>query len=75
MFLPDSVRTVVDACCSSARSTDKLSTILADRTKYYENADIVVDIASLAGEELGAPTAATMYRIMTAINNRSGPLG
>lgn len=50
---------------------EKLQGILADRTKYYENADIVIDISAKSEEsENGAPTAAVMYRTMVELNNR-----
>eukprot|EP00798_Chlamydomonas_sp_ICE-L_P021118 gene21118-28009_t len=49
----------------------KLSTLLDDRTKYYENADIVVPLAG-NGEDLvkGAPTAAVMLRLLRALDNK-----
>ncbi|KAG2432958.1 hypothetical protein HXX76_008686 [Chlamydomonas incerta] len=49
----------------------KLDTLLEDRRKYYENADVVVTLEGYGQDlEAGAPTAAVMYRLLTAINDK-----
>lgn len=50
---------------------EKLTAILEDRRKYYENADLVISLAgSGQDEEKGAPTAVVMYRLMKAAHER-----
>lgn len=48
---------------------EKLSGLMADRQKYYENADVVVTLEGY-GEDVGkgAPTAVVMYRLLKALN-------
>eukprot|EP00198_Chlamydomonas_reinhardtii_P001067 XP_001690402.1 shikimate kinase [Chlamydomonas reinhardtii] len=49
----------------------KLDALLEDRRKYYENADVVVTLEGYGKDlEDGAPTAAVMYRLLTAINDK-----
>ncbi|KAG2448770.1 hypothetical protein HYH02_006123 [Chlamydomonas schloesseri] len=49
----------------------KLDTLLEDRRKYYENADVVVTLEGYGKDlEGGAPTAAVMYRLLLAINDK-----
>ncbi|GAX83755.1 hypothetical protein CEUSTIGMA_g11180.t1 [Chlamydomonas eustigma] len=47
----------------------KITSLLEDRTKYYENADVVVNLESLSQKdtEAGAPTAVVMYRTLLGV--------
>lgn len=50
---------------------NKLSSILQERVKYYENADVVVDISGNGPDkETGAPTAVVMYRVLQAVSKK-----
>lgn len=54
-----------------AISLQKLQQLLADRTKYYENADIRVDLAGQGkDEQSGAPTPVVMYRLLKAVREK-----
>eukprot|EP00879_Flechtneria_rotunda_P006369 GHRR01006693.1.p1 GENE.GHRR01006693.1~~GHRR01006693.1.p1 ORF type:complete len:332 (+),score=129.11 GHRR01006693.1:622-1617(+) len=49
-------------------SLKKLQLLLENRTKYYENADVTVDLKGYStDEQSGAPTAVIMYRLMEAV--------
>lgn len=49
-------------------SLAKLTSLLEARTKYYENADVAVELRGYGpDEQTGAPTAVVMHRLMDAI--------
>lgn len=49
----------------------KLGSILEERRKFYENADVVVSLEGYGRDaDNGAPTPAVMYRLLTAINEK-----
>lgn len=46
----------------------KVTSLLSERTKFYENADLRVDLAGSGSDvEDGAPTVVVMYRILVAL--------
>lgn len=48
---------------------EKLSTIAADRQKFYENADVVVQLDGYGADAAsGAPTAVVMFRLLKELN-------
>ncbi|EFJ52530.1 hypothetical protein VOLCADRAFT_86714 [Volvox carteri f. nagariensis] len=50
---------------------DKLAALQEQRRRYYENADVVVTLEGYGKDaEAGAPTAAVMYRLLSAINEK-----
>jgi hypothetical protein len=50
---------------------EKLAALLEQRQRYYENADVVVTLEGYGRDaEGGAPTAAVMYRLLSAINEK-----
>ncbi|KAF8071074.1 SK1 [Scenedesmus sp. PABB004] len=50
-------------------SLSKLQSLLAERTKYYENADVTVDLRGYGKDEgSGAPSAVVMHRLMSAVH-------
>eukprot|EP00882_Tetradesmus_deserticola_P018595 GHRQ01019971.1.p3 GENE.GHRQ01019971.1~~GHRQ01019971.1.p3 ORF type:complete len:107 (+),score=53.36 GHRQ01019971.1:564-884(+) len=52
-------------------SLQKLQQLLADRTKYYENADVTVDLRGYAkDEQSGAPAAVVLHRVMQAVHDK-----
>jgi shikimate kinase len=52
-------------------SLQKLQQLLADRTKYYENADVFIDLRGYGkDEQSGAPTAVVMHRLMQAVHEK-----
>ncbi|KXZ46516.1 hypothetical protein GPECTOR_43g953 [Gonium pectorale] len=54
-----------------AAAKSKLDSLLEQRRKYYENADVVVPLEGFGRDaESGAPTAAVMYRLLTAVNEK-----
>lgn len=54
-----------------AAAQAKLTALLDERRKFYENADVVVPLQGYGADaEGGAPTAAVMYRLMTAVNEK-----
>mmetsp|Transcript_13648 Transcript_13648/g.29273 ORF Transcript_13648/g.29273 Transcript_13648/m.29273 type:complete len:335 (-) Transcript_13648:673-1677(-) len=53
------------------KALDKLKTLLEERTKYYENADLVVPLEGYGeDEEKGAPTAVVMYRLLQSLDKK-----
>ncbi|KAF6265935.1 shikimate kinase-domain-containing protein [Scenedesmus sp. NREL 46B-D3] len=52
-------------------SLQKLQQLLADRTKFYENADVTVDLRGYAkDEQSGAPAAVVLHRLMQAVHEK-----
>ncbi|MEW5302744.1 MAG: hypothetical protein WDW36_005494 [Sanguina aurantia] len=46
----------------------RLSAMLADRTKFYENADIIIPLTGFGVDvESGAPTAVVMFRLLKSL--------
>ncbi|KAG2501282.1 hypothetical protein HYH03_001084 [Edaphochlamys debaryana] len=49
----------------------KLTDLLDQRRRFYENADVVVTLEGYGNDAAdGAPTAAVMYRLLSAINDK-----
>eukprot|EP00775_Hariotina_reticulata_P006103 gene6103-6341_t len=52
-------------------SLSKLQSLFEERTKYYENADVVVELKGYGKDEpTGAPAAVVMHRLMEAVHNK-----
>ncbi|WIA11856.1 hypothetical protein OEZ85_011942 [Tetradesmus obliquus] len=52
-------------------SLQKLQQLLEDRTKYYENADVFIDLRGYGkDEQSGAPTAVVLHRLMQAVHEK-----
>lgn len=52
-------------------SLDKLQQLLDKRTRYYDNADVRVDLRGHGKDaESGAPAAVVMYRLMQAVHKK-----
>lgn len=53
------------------KTREKLSGLMADRRKFYENADVIVSLEGYEEDvERGAPTAVVMYRLLTQLNKK-----
>lgn len=52
-------------------SVNKISGLLAERTKYYENADVVVPLKGYGKDaDAGAPAAVVMHRLLSAVREK-----
>jgi len=52
-------------------SLSKLQSLLEERTKYYENADVAVELMGYGKDEAtGAPAAVVMHRLMEAVHDK-----
>lgn len=50
-------------------SLQKLQKLLEERTKYYDNADVRIDLRGYGkDEQSGAPTPVVMYRLLQAVH-------
>jgi len=49
----------------------KLKALIEERTKYYENADVVISLEGFGQDaDKGAPTAVVMYRLLQAVKQK-----
>jgi shikimate kinase len=49
----------------------KLKALIEERTKFYENADVVISLEGYGQDaEKGAPTAVVMYRLLQAVKQK-----
>uniref|UniRef100_A0A7S0WF86 shikimate kinase n=1 Tax=Chlamydomonas leiostraca TaxID=1034604 RepID=A0A7S0WF86_9CHLO len=54
-----------------ATAKEKIEKLLADRTKYYETADLKISLEGYGlDEERGAPSAVVMYRLLCALKQK-----
>ncbi|GLC41195.1 hypothetical protein PLESTB_001528100 [Pleodorina starrii] len=54
-----------------AAARAKLGSLLDERRRFYENADVVVSLEGYGRDaENGAPSPAVMYRLLTAVNEK-----
>lgn len=50
---------------------NKVNNLLQERLKFYENADVIVDIKGFGQDKAtGAPTAVVMYRVLQAVDKK-----
>lgn len=52
-------------------SLQKLQKLLEERTKYYDNADVQIDLRGYGkDEQSGAPTPVVMHRLLQAVHEK-----